>query len=167
MECSIPNCTESLNQAKIGKWKRDIWSLQSQFICPTTYAFMGSVASGVVPANNAPRLVRALWLGAPHQHFPPQRRGQELRLCRQSFTHANSGCKRKTTRVQGKDTSLICSNLWKIHIFIYDIRNTSVTSHSSSEISHQTPWLTLRMPWEKPDHYNELNLEITVIFSVD
>lgn len=41
-----------------------------------------------------------------------------------------------------------------------------VISYSSCEISHQPPLLAMLMHWEKPDNYNELNLEITVI-SVD
>lgn len=41
-----------------------------------------------------------------------------------------------------------------------------VISYSSCEISHQPPLLAMLMHWEKPDNYNELNLETTVI-SVD
>lgn len=168
MECFILNCTENVSikqklankRGTLGVCKANpfiqphlpLWG-QPQVLCQqaTALAWLKS-HSGSVPLS---------------QHVPPQSPGQELPLCRLSFTHANSGHKRKTTSVQGKDTSLICSNFWKIRIFTNDIRNTSVTSHSSSEISHQTPWLTLWMPWEKPDNYNELNLETTVIFSMD
>lgn len=41
-----------------------------------------------------------------------------------------------------------------------------VIGYSSCEVSHQTPSLALLMHWEKPDNYNEPNLETTVI-SVD
>lgn len=141
---------------------RVIWSLKDQVSCLTMALFLRSTLSVIVLCHKEFVLPQLIGNSASEAlsfpHFPSWIYGKCFSPGQ--FAHTNLGNKAKQQAYKRKiPTQSALSIKRQRHTYV-----ALVISYSSCEISHQTPLLALLMQWEKPDNYNELNLETTVIF---